>query len=122
MAERMLTTRMVEIRVAKIATTIGALVDAYKEVYGVDKEQINAGWCFEFAADLKELLPEAECLDNETLAGKAEWTHAFVKIGRMFYDSQTPYGVANWRLLPCCKECLEFYADDDDPPTGEAAA
>lgn len=123
MHKRLSELRVRVLRVRMIANAIRDLVEQYKKDHGVDAEQINAGWCWVFAEDIKAMLPEAELLDNRKMmkVEDIEWDHAFVRIDALYYDSETPYGVADWRHLPCCKQCLEFWSDDDSP-TGEEAA
>lgn len=56
----------------------------YTREFKVKRGDINRGECFVFAYLLAKLIPEAEIVGTEN--------HCFVKIGRRYYDSDTPAG------------------------------
>lgn len=65
-------------------------------------KDINCGDCADFAERLKERVPECEIFkDGEIKNGRHGFIHAYVRYRGLFYDSETPDGVSDWRLLPC---------------------
>jgi hypothetical protein len=94
-----------------ITETVVALAELYERRYGFSPEQINEGMCWDFADDLKWLLPEATKLSNYPAAESGEWHHAFILLDGRYYDSETPSGVTDWTQLPCCVRCTEGGCD-----------
>lgn len=111
------TQRMDEIagRNLPIGEAVVALAEMYTELFEMSTEEINNGSCWEFAADLHKLFPESISTDNHKLSGldypDVDWSHAFVLYNGLYYDSETPDGVADWMDLPCCQRCTQYPAD-----------
>lgn len=59
-----------------------------------DAEHINWGWCYHWAYF-------AYCLYGGQLWSSKD--HAFIKINDLFYDSESPDGILDWRRLNCMK-------------------
>ncbi len=89
---------------------IYAVIIGLAQQYLVEQEitdiaQINDGSCWDFADDLLHLFPEGVILHNQQFED-SDWDHCFFKLGDLYYDSEAPEGVADWRDLPCCRRCM----------------
>ena len=65
----------------------------------IDPEQINSGLCCDWAWTVKKQYAEAQLFEWVTGDVKYAWGHAFVKIDNLYYDSESPTGVRDWREL-----------------------
>jgi|SRR3989304_2471428 len=59
---------------------------------------INRGYCYYWVYIAKILYPQGELFTLYTYGG-----HAFIKIGDLFYDSDSPKGVRSWKRLKVLK-------------------
>ena len=83
-------------------------------------EEINDGFCNDFAEDIKSKFPEAEILWGDDIPDEEwkldeEWMshfapyHCFVRYNGLYYDAETPYGVEDPKEIPYYKRDLNFY-------------
>jgi hypothetical protein len=65
----------------------------------IDPVYINSGMCCDWAWTVKKQYTEAQLF--EWVAGDKThaWGHAFVKLADLYYDSESPTGVRDWREL-----------------------
>lgn len=68
---------------------------------------VNCGHCYIWAWIVAAHVPSAT-LWSDTKAHKDDALHAFVRIGNIFFDSETTRGVQNPLHLPCFKRCNVF--------------
>ena len=93
-------------------STFNKVLQEAKEITFCDtSEEINEGECFEFAKlfvdsfggvicdGLQEMMSE-EFDGYETQPINPPVYHCCVELDGRFYDSETPYGVNDWTLLP----------------------
>lgn len=66
-----------------------------------DPETINYGDCMKWAYIAYHLYEDVQLYSNKP--------HAFVKQGKKFYDSESPNGIARWRLIGCNDRCAPHY-------------
>jgi hypothetical protein len=86
-----------------ITAAVKLLVKRYEEELGFTAAEINDGLCFNFADDLKVLVPEGVVEDYFDSEG--DWSHAYFCFEGRYYDSEAPEGVEDFMQLPCCKRC-----------------
>jgi hypothetical protein len=67
--------------------------------FGMEPEEVNAGWCEDFAYQLSVRLPGSCVLWPAEPA--LAYVHAYVLYEGRYYDSETPRGVDDWKKLPC---------------------
>ena len=67
----------------------------------INIENINEGCCADFATVIWERFQVlgVEITNDEEL-GAEDYTHTFLSFGGKYFDAETPYGVADWHLLP----------------------
>lgn len=63
--------------------------------YDPTPQDINRGWCHDWAYEVCLRIPHAEHVLYRTF----ENGHSFVRIGRRYYDAQHLDGVCSWRNL-----------------------
>ncbi len=63
---------------------------------GLTANEINHGWCHEWAEMAAQRFPDAIHMLYRTI----ENGHSFIRIGDRFYDAECLYGVENWVDLP----------------------
>jgi hypothetical protein len=90
-----------------ITTTILNLLKEFDE----SPEEINNGLCADFADIIWrecDLSSEISFCDNENLTnGAEEYIHTFIKYKGLYYDSEAPYGVEDWKNLPTFKRIYD---------------
>ena len=79
------------------AKTVAKLVRAVIRAWRISPRKINEGFCFNFARDLKDVLPGARIIWND------DYDHAYVRYGGRLYDAEAPEGVRRYTSLPCIK-------------------
>lgn len=92
-----------------IDRAVMALARLYKDLYELSPMSINSGWCMDFAEGLCQLFPAAsdhwgnELMDetDDVASYELYGYHCFIYLDGLFYDSETPLGVDNFRDLPC---------------------
>ncbi len=78
---------------------------------GTTPQLINDGDCWLWALLAQQAAPKAILMFAPWPYGGG---HAFVKVGRRYYDAEKTCGVREWRMLPACADC------DDPSPEQEA--
>lgn len=108
-----------ETRAQLVQRTIRELV-AEANADGVSAREINAGLCADFQDVVWRRLGQPdwiETVDDENLRRAEEniadgdreretarwYSHTFIRVDGLYYDSECPSGVAAWRDLPCFK-------------------
>lgn len=76
-----------------ITESISALANQYQQEHGASVEEINDGYCLDFATDLKRKLRGGRVIT-------AYDGHAFIKYRGRYYDAETPTGVSEISQLP----------------------
>ena len=79
------------------------LRDEFCLIHKCDYRSINIGQCEDFAILVLDSMPEGECdlmWDDELTTGDY-LGHCFIVFKRLYFDSETPNGVNDWRILPC---------------------
>lgn len=61
--------------------------------------EINEGLCADFADAIWRQVPGAEVWADDEL-GAEEYRHTFLKFNGLYFDSECPNGVLDWRQLP----------------------
>lgn len=86
------------------------LTDAWLKKYKYrlyDPSDINYGDCYRWSFLAHRLhggqLISVTITENNT-------SHAFLKIGDKYYDSETPQGIKNWRRLPYFDRTRDWYS------------
>ena len=64
------------------------------------ERRINSGDCFNWAYIAYLLYPK-----KVTLYSDDDFTHAFIGIGNLYFDSECPTGVDDWEKLPTYNRC-----------------
>lgn len=87
-----------------ISEIIERLCDRFQELYGLSPYDINCGDCELFADCVCFLVPGARAYWGDELIQAGDDPdqysyHCIVKYGDMFYDSQHPEGVDDFRLI-----------------------
>ena len=67
---------------------------------GIHPEQINAGFCADFATVLWESFREVKILGDDDLDPTREYTHTVMLFEGRYYDAERVDGVDDWRDLP----------------------
>ena len=87
-----------------IEKVIPQLVQVHKILHAwKDAEDINNGGCVDFADDLIELFPDGRSIDLEEVMPDVIEHHSFFQYNELYYDSETPCGVSDWKQLPFFK-------------------
>lgn len=71
-------------------------------------EEINEGWCADFADAVWRLFGDGVEVVNDEDLGNVVYTHTFLKLGDRYYDSECLDGVDDWRQLPCLLRVEEW--------------
>ncbi len=75
---------------------------------GLNPREINSGYCHDFAYGLVRLVPGSEVWESDPVEDDPKSpVHAFVKVGSLYYDSETINGVKNWKDLPVFKRYMK---------------
>lgn len=69
-----------------------------------DLMSINCGQCYDWAWF------SYLCWSNQVQLWSSE-NHAFVRVGRNFYDSEAVDGVPDWRMLRTCRDLSNEFGD-----------
>ena len=99
--------KLLDSDIAKLIKQISAQMLAEKLYYILPSEgnvkpnvsHINNGWCVEFTERLLKHI-DGEYMWREEF----DIPHAFVLYNGCYYDSESPYGVSDWRNLPIWKD------------------
>jgi len=89
----------------------------------ITSRQINNGWCADFATIVWERMGsplDLHFYSDEDLGG-AEYTHTFLELNGLYFDSQCIEGVDDWTQLPiflegevgCCDQCGKIVAEHE---------
>lgn len=87
-----------------VEEAVYSLAYLYEKHFLKDASMINRGYCSDFAKDLIDVVGRGQVcwwdeMDDVTENEKYWASHAFAKIDGIFYDSETPMGVRDWRDL-----------------------
>ena len=95
-----------------VAATIRKLTREYMREFNLrSPAEINYGFCFHFAMNVKKHIPEATVVDATLSAA-----HTIVRIGSLYYDSEAPSGVTSPSEIPFAQRCYApHWVEQPDP-------
>lgn len=97
-------------RTEELTSAILILVQEYKEHEGIDPEDINNGYCADFATVVWERLGKPQELKFEDLYGPGSG-HTWLSFNNRHYDAECPNGTDDWKTLPIWQRTI--------PPTNQ---
>jgi hypothetical protein len=71
---------------------------SWNKLYPLSKDQINRGWCYQYALAQMELYPAAKLINS--------CGHVFIKYKGRYFDAEHPGGTKHSLSMCCCgREC-----------------
>lgn len=88
--------------ITKLKADIEHEIKSLVAKWNMSPEDINNGYCEEFADQIESRVPGATGVDSGIDSDYGG--HVFIQYGDLYYDAQNPNGVSDYR-------CLSFFTD-----------
>lgn len=109
--KRLLGMRQIKVQMKEtIRQVIREFINSGVVVNFRSRNQINNGYCAEFATTVWERLGKpnsVKIINNTDLAPNEPYIHTFLAFNGRYFDSECPLGRQNWRELPLFKRIIK---------------